>query len=300
MKKNRIISLIIISVILIATITGSTYIVIKYSNGIEITQLSPQGSRQMMGYFLKTKEDTVIVIDGGTEEDSENLKKYIDNNDGTVDYWIMTHTHDDHIGAMVSLLEQNAVKIENIVCSLNEFEWYEQYDSARVDIVERLFNVLKENEKINIKDTKIDEQINIDNINIEILGIRNPEIIENSGNNQSMIFKIHVNDKSILFLGDTGEEASEKLIQSSPNNLQSYAVQMSHHGQAGVTKEVYKLVNPRICFWPTPDWLWDNNLSGQGYNTGPWKTLETRGWIEELNVKKNYIAKDGDITIKIW
>lgn len=32
---------------------------------------------------------------------------------------------------------------------------------------------------------------------------------------------------------------------------------------------------------------------------GPWKTFETREWINKLNVKKNYIAKDGDITIKI-
>ena len=297
MKKNKIIYIIIIAVILIATITGITCIGIKYSTGVELTQLSPQGSRQMMGYFLKTKEDTVIVIDGGTEKDSNNLKKYIDNNNGIVDYWIMTHTHDDHIGAMVSLLEQDAVKVENIICSLNEIEWYRTYDSSRVDIVERLFNVLKD---INIKDAKINEQIDIDNINIEIFGIKNPEITENSGNNQSMVFKIHVNNKSILFLGDTGEESGKKLIETNGNNLQSYAVQMAHHGQAGVTEEVYKLVNPRICFWSTPEWLWDNNLNGQGYNTGSWKTLETRAWIKKLKVNKNYVAKDGDITIKIW
>ena len=30
------------------------------------------------------------------------------------------------------------------------------------------------------------------------------------------------------------------------------------------------------------------------------KTIETRNWIEKLDVKENYVAKDGDITIKIW
>ncbi len=32
---------------------------------------------------------------------------------------------------------------------------------------------------------------------------------------------------------------------------------------------------------------------------GPWKTFETRDWMKELNVNKNYIAKDGDYIIKI-
>ena len=32
---------------------------------------------------------------------------------------------------------------------------------------------------------------------------------------------------------------------------------------------------------------------------GPWKTFETRSWMEELKVKRNYVAKDGDITIKV-
>lgn len=300
MKKNRTISIIIIIVILISIITISTFFITKYSNGIEITQLSPQGSRQMMGYLLKTKQDTVIVIDGGTEDDSGNLKKYLENNNGFVDYWIITHAHDDHIGAMVSLLEQGNVRIENVICSLNEIEWYRTYDSTRVDIVERLYNVLENNKNINVKETIINEKINIDNINLEILGIKNPEITENSGNNQSMVFKIHVNNKSILFLGDAGEESSEKLIATNGSNLQSYAVQMAHHGQAGTTEEVYKLVNPKICFWPTPDWLWDNNINSQGYNTGPWKTLETRKWMEKINVTRNYVAKDGDIKIKIW
>lgn len=35
------------------------------------------------------------------------------------------------------------------------------------------------------------------------------------------------------------------------------------------------------------------------HGTGKWKTFETREWMEELKVQKNYIAKDGDFTIKV-
>ena len=33
---------------------------------------------------------------------------------------------------------------------------------------------------------------------------------------------------------------------------------MAHHGQDGVEMDVYRVIKPEICLWPTPDWLWDN------------------------------------------
>ena len=72
---------------------------------------------------------------------------------------------------------------------------------------------------------------------------------------------------------------------------------MAHHGHSGATKELYTVVSPKICLWPTPAWLWDND-PGTGYNTGNWKTIETRKWMEELGVQQNYVEKDGDVTIK--
>ena len=113
-----------------------------------------------------------------------------------------------------------------------------------------------------------------------------------------MVIKMNVNNKSILFLADTGVESGEKLLQEQKEKLKADIVQMAHHGQAGVTEEVYQAIDPKICLWPTPDWLWDNNL-GEGYNTAPYKTITTREWIEKLKVEQNIIAKDGDITIQI-
>ena len=68
---------------------------------------------------------------------------------------------------------------------------------------------------------------------------------------------------------------------------------MAHHGQWGVNFNMYKLIMPKICLWPTPDWLW-NNDNGEGYGTGPWRTLETRGWMEQLGVQASFPAAYGD------
>ena len=79
-----------------------------------------------------------------------------------------------------------------------------------------------------------------------------------------MVIKVKVNHKKILFLGDTGTESSEKLIKGQGNNLKADIVQMAHHGQAGATEELYKIVKPEICLWPTPEWLWNNNSFFKG------------------------------------
>ena len=74
--------------------------------------------------------------------------------------------------------------------------------------------------------------------------------------------------------------------------LPSDYVQMAHHGQRGVNEAFYQKVNPSYCLWTTPLWLWDNDR-GEGFDTGPWKTVETRGWMEKLAIKKHYVMHEG-------
>ena len=81
-----------------------------------------------------------------------------------------------------------------------------------------------------------------------------------------MIIKMSINDKSMIFLADTGKESGEKLLINQGDKLKANIVQMAHHGQNGVNKNVYEKIQPKICLWPTPEWLW-NNDPGTGYNT---------------------------------
>lgn len=266
---------------------------------IKLTQLSPQGSRQMMGYLLKTKEGKLIVIDGGTLEDTNQLIEQINQNGGKVEAWFLTHAHDDHVGAFTQIINNTDMEVNAIYVSPNELAWYEEYEPQRADFTKTFLDTLN-SEKIKNKvvNPNLNETFEIEGIKVEILGIRNPEITENAGNEQSMVIKFTTDHHCFLVLGDTGEKSSQKLLATQKEKLKSDIVQMAHHGQAGATKELYEAVDPKICLWPTPEWLW-NNDAGEGKNTGPWKTMETRSWIEQLQVKKNYIAKDGNKTIEI-
>ena len=295
MKKRLPIFLIIILIIFIL------FGVAQISKGkIELTQLSSHSKDRMMGYIVRTRNGKTIVIDGGMNKDADNLKEYLNKYNNHVDCWLITHPHMDHAGAFINIIDNDDnIKIDNVYYSANDIEWYKEYAGNRISEIEDFYRVL-ENEKIKhvVKQPQIGDVIKMDNIEIKIFGINNPEIIANSINNSSMVFKLKVNNKSILFLGDTGEESSNKLVKEYGKKLKSDIVQMAHHGQQGATEELYKLVNPKICLWSTEEWLWNNDL-GKGYDTGPFKTIETRKWMEKLNVKKNYVAKDGDVTIKI-
>ena len=277
---------------------------IRYEDRIRITQFAPQTPRQTMGYMLKTNKNNLIMIDGGTIGDSEHVKSFIKENGGVVESWYLTHAHDDHFGVLFDILsdENSGIVIHNIYLNFNEEEWYQENDKNRYDnfCIAALFDVLEKEEvhkKIHVVEKG--EERTVDNLNFKILKVASPEIVENAGNNQSVVIKVSNRNKSLLFLGDLSEQAEEELIYHNLEEIDCDVVQMAHHGQAGVTLKMYEYIRPKICLWPTPDWLYDNDL-GQGYNTAGYKTIETRKWMEDLGVKKNYVAKDGDLSLEIY
>lgn len=274
---------------------------IKYLNKIEITQLKDSTSSQMMGYIIKTKTGKVIAVDGGTRGDSTNLEEQIEKLGGKVDYWFITHPHIDHMGAFLEIKNNTQIQINKIYTTYNEPSWYLENAKERENETGNAIEFINtlNNGELDYKKVSLNEEFYIDNIKCEILGIANPEITQNPVNNSSMVIKMQVNDKSIIFLGDTGVESGEKLLQNQSSKLKANVVQMAHHGQSGVNEEVYKKINPEICLWPTPNWLWNNDI-GTGENSGTWKTMETRSWMNNLNVKQNIVEKDGNIAIEIF
>ena len=104
---------------------------------------------------------------------------------------------------------------------------------------------------------------------------------------------MNVQGTKILFLGDLGIEGGEELLSLNKEAIKNMDyVQMAHHGQAGVNEDVYQVIDPKYCLWPTTDWLWKNE--GKAY-----KTDETKKWVKALHVKKNYVADNGTVRIEL-
>jgi len=301
MRRKKYCGIIILVIIILAIVIETAFCIYRHHvvwlKSDELVMLSSQGNDQMLSIVIRSKNNGLIVIDGGWEADGENLLKVIKENGGHVNAWLITHPHSDHVGALYYILKnrKDDIKIDRIYYSFAPLEWYHQVSPADEGMV---YELLGEFAKLpaEVLDDSIGhgDVINVDDIHIAVMNDR--YVMENDPvNNGSIVYQAMIKGKKLFLLGDLGYEGGCQLLKDlAPEDLKSDIVQMAHHGQNGVGKEVYQAISPRICLWSTPKWLWDND-NGNGPGSGPWKTVQTRQWMSELGVKKNYCTKDGNI-----
>jgi hypothetical protein len=219
---------------------------------------------QINSYVLKTKAGKLIVIDGGLEPDAPNLRDFIWRHGNRVHAWFISHPHVDHIGALTRILQVNdslpatALRIDNVYGSiLTEAEMaVGQVNAGEIQVVRKLMAALAADDKV-VVGLEPGQTIVVDNVVIEILGARNPAILQNRINNSSVVMRVWDGFKSILFTGDLGVEGGDAVVNGQyASRLPSDYVQMAHHGQGGVRQSFYAAVKPTHCLWPTPDWIY--------------------------------------------
>lgn len=270
--------------------------------GAELTMLKSQSKGQMMSFLLETKEGNLIVIDGGRWDDGDYLVEQIKARGGHVSAWLLTHTHTDHVGALIKILQNEAdgqgagIRIDNFYYNFADMDWYALHDEEELGTAYTITELLNAQPPEKLHTVGKGDVIAVDEVEIAVMNDRyEPDashVGDNDGNDAGLVYRAVVNDVSILFLGDLGEVSGEMLLKDiGAKGMKSHMVQMAHHGQDGVGEAVYKVIDPSICLWPTPQWLWDNE-------NGTFKTPETKSWIQKLNVKKHYCTKDGDQVIR--
>ncbi len=257
-------------------------------------QLPAQTRTQIMSYVIRSPGGKLIVLDGGVTGDARYLKKFVIDQGAKVEAWFITHPHSDHVQAFSAVLaDPGPIEIKTIYASLPTEAWVRKYGNDREQATLRTFLESVRAANRTATELRLGQELWIDGVRVEVLGVKNPEIHPNAINNSSLVLRMSDATKSVLFLGDLGVEGGNKLLASRyRSRLRAEYVQMAHHGQNGVSEAFYRAVNPTYCLWPTPRWLWDND-KGQGKGTGPWKTLEVRAWMAKLNVQRHYVMADG-------
>ena len=258
-----------------------------------IYMLASQSPVQMMS-FIVNSDGYLIVVDGGNSCDADYLCSYISKFGGKVDAWFLTHAHSDHINALTSLIERHSgeIKINGVYYNFPSDDFLKTAEPGEFGHVENLRRELESN-KLNVVTIHKGDTYKFGETGVFVLREPDERITVNPVNNSSVVLRFEVGAKSLLFLGDLGVEGGNQLLETtSPELVKADYVQMAHHGQQGVDKNVYEAIDPDYCLWSTPDWLWEND-AGRGYDTHIWKTIVTRGWMSELGIKRHYISKDG-------
>ena len=277
--------------------SASTSISTGASGVGELWMLGSTTGAQNLSIVIKSPNGKLIVVDGGWEADADKLSSLILQQGGKVDAWLITHPHEDHVGALCAILNDSArkIKIDNIYSSLATPDWYRQVSPTGAGIADQLLSAFTKLPVGTVtNNVGRGTEINIDDVNIRVLNNRGVYTY-NGVNNSSLVYKIRVSGQSILILGDLAYDGGKDLIKTcTAAELKSDIVQMAHHGQQGVDQDAYTLIAPTTCLWPSPAWLW-NNDNGGGVGSGPWGTLTTRAWMDALGVKDNRSLKDGDV-----
>jgi len=269
-------------------------------------------SKFMMSFVLVTKQDNVIVIDGGRPEDMPLLKEYIGGRH--ISAWILTHGHLDHISGFIDEMEKNGGSNFDIEAVYYHFPPYEEWKLLE-DVpdlgyfrreIEGMLPAFAKIEPLLGDRAHIVEQgdsFEVDECRVDFLFSFHDGLYSNPMNDSSLVFRITTPNKKVLFLGDLGPDGGDLLYNESRHLLKADIVQMAHHGHMNVGMEVYAAIAPEACMWCCADWLYNEpeippyladreKLRRMG-RIRMYGTAVTRRWMEQLGVKTHYVTKDG-------
>lgn len=254
---------------------------------------------QMMSYVIQTTDGKIIVIDGGYDRNAIELLNFLRELQGVdkpeIEAWFLTHCHQDHIMAFVTLVKEYKEDfiVKKVYYNFPSGDYIKTYEED-VHWTFLAFNEAKTilgDDKFQL--VEIGDKLKVDNILFEIWLTPDESIKQNIVNESSLVIRAQIGQESILFLADLGEQGGFRLRRMYKEELKSDVVQMAHHGSNGVAFIIYDMIGPRVCLWPTPEWLF-NNDNGTGYNKGPWETVYLyEHMTKQLGVSRHLISKDG-------
>lgn len=273
MKKNLKRNVAIVLIIVITILCILSGIRTRHNAKLIITQLAGEGN----GYVLETSKNQLIVIDGGNEKDTENLKKIIqEKGENKVLAWFITSPISSNTGAFLEILKHHPeISIAHIYSSLNSGEWYEQTDLADAEVahIKELLEVINEKENLpKYIDLQRRVRYPFDNYFITPLELRDNESTKIA--DQTIILKVDNSFKSAIFFGNIGKQESHLFFENDKDQFENELIQISTNSEDGISDELFMLLKTDKIM-----------ISGQN----KW---ETKAEI--------YEKKDGDSTIEIW
>lgn len=254
--KKTILSAIILVVLLLGLILYKKWYDIFPKDQWTITQYGPRDMNSSF-YTIYNPKQGLIVVDGGWTEDADYVREVIASLGNKVDAWILTHPHQDHIGAFNAIYpDLQNIEIGNIytvdmaapeVCkkraSWDSIDTYN--DFLALDIADLQY--VHSGDVLNICDLEFDIFSAYDDY-VE-------ELSKDYLNDGSMMFKVKGSTQSFLFCADVGHAVSDYLLEKWGDELKSDYLQMGHHGFGGLEDSFYEKVHPQISFFDAPDWL---------------------------------------------
>ncbi len=186
--------------------------------------------------IIKSNE-SVMMIDTSTQNHSLDIQEALMSlSIQKIDYLIITHQHDDHMGSAKDLIDN--YQVDNIIMpKLSEINMVTttNYENLLKSIV---------NNKVNAIPATVGKSFCLGDATVQILS---PSKQDEDLNNMSVVLKVVYGETSFIFQGDA-EKPIEKQLLNSDFDLSADIIKLGHHGSNTSSTDKYlKAVNPKYA-----------------------------------------------------
>lgn len=288
------------------TATPVNFDTVETQQGVnELYQLVDTPDSQIMSYILKTKNGKLIILDGGLERNAEEIialaKRLTGQEVPEIEAWFFSHSHSDHVNAFTKFATdfKDALSVKKIYHHFTSDSYVVVQELGNVPTYRKFMKALTAYDSDGSKTTVVEpgDVYSFDDVTMEVLLVPDEEVEVQKGvaiNEASVIYRMTIDGQRVLFLGDAYHVAGQRLQAAYPDDLKADVVQMAHHGSQGVEWDLYALIQPKMCLWPSPQIMWapENQIGGSA-NWGL-ETVELHRYMRTtLGVSHHYIATEG-------
>ena len=178
--------------------------------------------------------DAAVLIDAGPDDSAGALVEYLKTTAGRLDYLILTHPHEDHVGGADEVLK--GIPTGRVLMPFVEYSGY----------TATLKNIASER-NIPVYNAAIGSQYTAGDITCTLLGPVRTDY-ENL-NNVSAVVRVDVGGTSLLVSGDAEMEAElDLLAANAPELFDCDIYKAGHHGSStSTTLEFFTAIAPDHC-----------------------------------------------------
>lgn len=201
---------------------------------------------ELSAYFLDVDQSDcsilvndgkVLMIDTGTPDQTAKIREALQSLGITkIDYLIITHQHDDHMGGAVDILEN--YDVANIIMPK-----LSKVNMVTTRAYENLLNKIKE-KQVHAIAAEPNFTFNLGNAECTVLA---PLSQDENLNNMSAVTKVVFGSTAFLFQGDA-EKKVESALLSSGADVSADVIKVGHHGsKTSSSKKYIEAVSPKIA-----------------------------------------------------
>ena len=164
-----------------------------------------------------------MLIDAGVKAAESTISEYLRaQNVKKLDIVIATHADADHIGGMVSVL--NNFEIGTFIMAFMPEE--HTPTSATYERLMETVDAMDNDGKLTFREAVVGDSLKLGTANLDILG---PVGDFNSNNDQSVVCRVSYGETRFLFMGDAEKDAENALLERWAD-LRADFIKVGHHG----------------------------------------------------------------------